>query len=276
MRIDAHQHYWKLSRGDYSWITEELTILRRDYLPEHLQPHLHQQQIDKTIVVQAAPTLAETEFLLSLSEKDDSIAGVVGWLDLESSDYKAQFDRLRRHPRFVGFRIMIQDMEDPAVLLKSWYIEALRYFAELDVPVDLLLRADQLTWLLAVMEQVPNVRGVIDHLAKPNIAKAEWEPWKSQMSQLASYPSLYCKLSGMVTEADHQHWKAEELIRYIDHILQEFGPERVMYGSDWPVCLLAASYEEVIAVLEAAIAKQLTTAEKEQLFGGNAQIFYKL
>ncbi|MBJ6362350.1 amidohydrolase family protein [Paenibacillus sp. GCM10012307] len=276
MRIDAHQHYWKVSRGDYGWLTPELSLLYRDYLPEDLRPHLRKHGLDKTIVVQAAQTLEETDYLLELSSAEDTIAGVVGWLDLNNPNYQDHYERFSRHPKFVGFRIMIQEMANAQDILQPHFVEAVRYFAERDIPVDLLVLSHQLDPLVKLLEQAPGLRGVIDHIAKPKIAAGELLPWKEQMAVIASHPKLYCKLSGMVTEADHQQWKPEDFTAYIRHVLELFGPQRLMFGSDWPVCLLAASYDETMDVLQLALPDELSAADKERLFGGTAAEFYKL
>jgi L-fuconolactonase len=276
MRIDAHQHYWKIDRNDYGWITPELPILYRDYLPQHLNPILHKHGIEKTIVVQAAPTLEETDYILELSENSETIAGVVGWLNLEDPSYKAHFQRFRKYPKFLGFRVMIQEMSDPDVIVEPRYIEAFSYFAELDVPVDLLVRSHQLSALIRMLKRVPGLRGVVDHLAKPPIAAGRTEPWASQMAEIAKLPNIYCKLSGMVTEADHQNWKPENFLSYVRHVIEIFGTDRVMFGSDWPVCLLAANYDDVVDVLTHALPDYISAEEKENIFGNNAKKFYKL
>ena len=276
MRIDAHQHYWKINRGDYGWITPEITELYRDFQPNDLSPHLQEHHISQTILVQAAPTIEETEYLLNLTNENGTIAGVVGWIDVEKSDYQYQYSQFEKHPKFLGFRLMIQDMPDETVILKEQYIEAIRYFAEKDVPIDLLFTHDQFPAVLQLLEKVPNIRGVIDHIAKPAIAQQELEPWKTHISKIAAYNNIYCKLSGMVTEADHLYWKQEDFTPYIQHVLAEFGMERVMFGSDWPVCLLAGSYDDVINILEDALPKHLSGADKKKLFGENAKKFYKI
>ncbi|MFC5447099.1 amidohydrolase family protein [Paenibacillus aestuarii] len=276
MRIDAHQHYWVMHRDDYGWITPELTALYRDFLPEHLSPHLKAHQLHGSIVVQAAPTLEETEFLLALAEDNPSILGVVGWLDLHDPNHFSQFQRFTQRPKFVGFRTMIQDMHDISIIFEPSYIHALRTYAALDIPIDLLLRCDQLQQVVKLVNLTPDLRGVIDHLAKPKIAQGELEPWLRQMKRLAEHPNLYCKLSGMVTEAEHHRWQIEDFTVYIQSILEIFGPKRVMFGSDWPVCLLSANYDQVIEVLLQAIPASWGERERALLFGGNAQRFYKL
>ncbi|UQZ32277.1 amidohydrolase [Paenibacillus sp. PK3_47] len=276
MRIDAHQHYWKMDRKDYGWITPELPVLYRDYLPPDLEPLLNRQGLDGSILVQAAPTIEETRFILSLAEQSSSVLGVVGWLDLSGPEHRKYYDEFRRSPKFKGFRIMIQDMPDASVILEPAFVEALRGYAAEDVPVDLLLVAGQMETVLELVRRVPNLRGVIDHLGKPPIKDKGLEPWKTYLKKFAQYPGIYCKISGMVTEADHTGWNKEEFIPYIRAAMDAFGPERVMFGSDWPVCLLAAEYNEVTEILRDSLPGTWGEQERGQLFGGNAKEFYKL
>lgn len=276
MRIDAHQHFWKIDRNDYGWIKPGISVLYRDYLPCDLESFLQKHGIGKTILVQAAPTIEETEYILELSGTADFVAGVVGWLDLEDPSYQKQYERFCKHPKFSGFRVMIQEMEDPNTVLSPAYLEAFSYFAEQDAPVDLLVLANQLPQLVQLLERVPQLRGVVDHLAKPPIASGVMEPWRSHMAEIAQYPNIYCKLSGMVTEADRRGWKKEDFTAYVHTALDLFGPERLMFGSDWPVCLLAATYDEVVDIFRHALQDRLSPEVFEAVFGGNAAKFYKL
>ncbi|MCU6707767.1 amidohydrolase family protein [Paenibacillus sp. J5C_2022] len=276
MRIDAHQHYWTIKRNDYGWITPELPVLYRDFLPEHLRPHLRNHGLDGSILVQAAPTIEETDFILQLADGNDTVLGVVGWLNLFDPNHRLHYERFRRHPKFVGFRIMIQDMPDASRLLEPSFVQALRLYESEDVPVDLLVVSRQLPHAVKLLEQVPHLRAVIDHIAKPRVKDAEREPWLSHMTALSRMPNVYCKLSGMVTEADHSRWRREDFMPYIRQVLELFGPERVMFGSDWPVCLLAADYDEVMDVLASGLPDNWGEEERARLFGLNAQQFYKL
>lgn len=276
MRLDAHQHYWSIERGDYGWITPDIPVLYRDFLPQHLEPLLNKHKLDGSIVVQAAATLEETDYLLGLSEGEDTILGVVAWLDLADANYRSHYERFAQHPKFVGFRIMIQDMPDANAILEPSFVEALTFFAEKGVPVDLLVVSHQLEPLVKLLDQVPDLHAVIDHIAKPRIKDGVLEPWKTQITQIAAHPNLYCKLSGMVTEADHGSWKPADFQPYIEHVLHVFGTDRVMFGSDWPVSLLAATYDELIDVLEQALPSTWTEVERERLFGLNAKEFYQL
>lgn len=276
MRIDAHQHYWTMTRSDYGWITPDLPALYRDFMPEDLDIHLRKHRIDGTIVVQAAPTVEETDYLFALADRSNSIIGVVGWLDLFDPLHKEHFNRYRQHPKFVGFRLMIQDMPDASRVLEQSFVEALQQYATLDVPVDLLVTSSQLDVLNELLDAVPSLRGVIDHIGKPKIAAGEFELWAAQMERASKHQNVYCKLSGMVTEADHHFWKAEQFKPYIEHALHVFGVDRVMFGTDWPVCLLAASYDEVVEVLEGNLPQAWSEEERAKLFGDNARTFYKL
>ncbi|MHA7964693.1 amidohydrolase family protein [Paenibacillus sp. CAU 1782] len=276
MRIDAHQHYWSIDRGDYGWITPEVPVLYRDFLPRHLEPHLEKHRLDGTIVVQAAPTLEETQFILSLADRESTILGVVGWLDLFESGHWQIYESLCSNPKFVGFRVMIQDMPDSARILEDKFVQALSQYAEADVPVDLLVTFAQLPHVVQLLQRVPGLRGVVDHIGKPPIAAGELEPWLQAMKEIARFPGIYCKLSGMVTEADHTNWQPEQIRPYMDAIFQLFGPDRIMYGSDWPVCLLAASYDSVIDLAESSLPADWGQEERSKLFGGNAAVFYKL
>lgn len=251
-------------------------MLYKDFLPEDFTGHLETHMLDGTILVQAAPTFEETLFLFDLADRSKSILGVVGWLDLFDSSHIEYFQWYKKHPKFVGFRIMIQDMPNAEKILEPKFIDALKIYEKLNVPIDLLVTSDQLDAVVQLLEKVPNIRGVIDHIGKPKISAQLFEQWENQMKQIAGYPNIYCKLSGMVTEADHQSWKPEHIKPYIEYIIRIFGKERIMFGSDWPVCLLAASYDEVVELLESAIPSDWTEEDTVKLFGENAMNFYKL
>ena len=274
MRVDAHQHYWKLSRGDYGWLTPDMGVLYRDYLPSDLEPTLKRHSIDKTILVQAAPTVAETDYMLSLAAEHESIGGVVGWLDMADPDFPKLFEEYRMKPAFVGMRPMLHDLSDDAWVTQPRVLENLRLLAAHDFPFDFLVRPPHLPHVLSVLEHVPNLRAVIDHIAKPDIKAQQFEPWASQLSAIAQHENVYCKLSGMVTEADHANWRPADLKPYIDHTVECFGLERVMFGSDWPVSLLAGSYDAVIGALEEILGPSLDDAGMAKVFGGNAGRFY--
>jgi len=276
MRIDAHQHYWLLKRGDYGWLTPETGILYEDYLPDRLRSELSKCGIQRTIVVQAARTVQETEFLLELCEKEETLAGTVGWLDLESDDWQNEYERLLQNRYFVGIRVMLQEETDDGWILRPRIVEALKRLAADRFPVDLLMNPQHWPHVLEMLEKVPDLRGVVDHIAKPDIKAGKLYPWKEQMAAIAKFPNMYCKLSGMVTEADHQKWKPADLKPYVTHAIDVFGTERVMFGSDWPVCLLAADYSEVYDGLVKVLPETFDSHSLDQLFGLNAMRFYKL
>jgi L-fuconolactonase len=276
MRIDSHQHYWKVDRGDYHWMTPQVEVLYRDYLPADLQPSLLEHGIQKTIVVQAAQTRAETDFLLDLAAANDSIAGVVGWLDMDSPGFEQQFEQYRKHIKFVGIRPMLQDIADDEWILRPRVLDSLRLMANADFPFEFLTHPRHLPFVLRVLDQVPGLRAVIDHISKPEIRAGKLEPWKNWIAQASLHKNLYCKLSGMITEADHQHWSVSDLRPYVEHVVECFGPDRVMFGSDWPVCLLAGNYDRMIAALQEILSPMLNAHIERKIFGENAQRFYKL
>lgn len=276
MRIDSHQHFWKADRGDYHWMSPAAPVLCRDYLPADLQPSLKKNKIDKTILVQAAQTVAETDFLLELAGQNDFIAGVIGWLDLDSPQFARELEMYAKKPKFLGIRPMLQDLPDDEWILRPRVIEALKLVAERELPFEFLTYTRHLPHVLTVLETVPGLRAVLDHVSKPEIKNRKLEPWRSLMARVAKHPNLYCKLSGMITEADHKTWIPDDLRPYVEHVLDCFGVDRVMFGSDWPVCLLAGSYDQVAAALQAVVQPRLDKQGELAVFGENAARFYKL
>ena len=274
VRIDAHQHYWKLERGDYGWLTPEFGPIYRDFLPADLKPILARHGIDKTIAVQAAPTVAETEYLLELASAEPTIAGVVGWVDMEADDFEKQLDRLRQNPKFVGIRPMIQDIEDEGWILRPKVRRSLAALEERGFPLDFLTLPRHLPCVLEVLDGHPNLRAIIDHLSKPPIKAGTTHPWADLIRRVGDHPNVMCKLSGMVTEADRKNWTADDLKPYVAHAFDVFGPDRVVFGSDWPVCLLAATYDQVVESLRRALGDRLTPELEPKLFGENAARFY--
>ncbi|MFB5189149.1 amidohydrolase family protein [Alicyclobacillus fastidiosus] len=276
MRIDAHQHFWKLCRGDYAWLQPDNVRLYRDFLPDDVLPHLAARGIDQTIVVQAAPTVAETEFLLELASHQPFIAGVVGWLDLASREFEASYHRLCQFEKFVGVRPMLQDLQEDDWVLQDVVIENISLLAKDSFPIDLLVVPRHLPYVRELLQRVPTLRAVIDHLAKPPIKDQVFEPWRGDMAEIAKYPFVMCKLSGMVTEADPMAWRLDDLRPYVFEIVSKFGPKRVMFGSDWPVCTEVASYEEVYDALTAILRPRLSDEQMRSVFGENAKEFYRL
>ncbi|WP_026961470.1 amidohydrolase family protein [Alicyclobacillus herbarius] len=276
MRIDAHQHFWRLDRGDYGWLKPSMKTLYRDFLPDDLLPLLKRCGIDGTVVVQAAPTVAETEFLLQLAELTPFIVGVVGWLDLGSERFLQDFQRLRRNRMFVGIRPMLQDLPEDDWILQETVVRNICVLADEGFPLDLLIFPRHLPYILELLRQVPHLRAVVDHLAKPHIKDQIYEPWCSQMSEIANYPNVYCKVSGMVTEADPDSWTPADLKPYVECVVKAFGAKRLLFGSDWPVCTTVASYEKVYETTLSLLTSVLSPEQVDWVFGENAGAFYRL
>lgn len=274
--VDAHHHLWKVERGDYQWMSPDDAVLCRDFLPDDLRPLLRKAGVNCTVVVQAAETEAETEFLLSLAEKTDFIAGVVGWLDFEDPEFAAKLERLLTRPKFVGLRPMLQDMDDDHYILRPSVMANLQHLSMTRAALDILVYPRHLPAIVQVLDAVPRLKAVIDHAAKPAIYEGRIASWADDIANVARFSNIFCKLSGMVTEASHDDWKPFDLAPFVHHLLDVFGPERVMFGSDWPVCLLAASYAEVLNALRFVADPLLTSDEMEKLYGRNAERFYGL
>lgn len=280
LKIDSHQHYWDIARTDYGWLQPSTGILFENYYPERLAPHLQTHGIAATVTVQAAPSVAETDFMLQIADREGAaVAGVVGWLDLEGDSFDADWERLRQHPKFVGIRPMIQDLPTEW-LLQERVLERLKVLEAADFTIDLQANPRHLPVIAEVLKQMPSLRAVVDHIAKPAIWKngepvVELEPWASQMREIAAYPGIMCKLSGMVPGQQGLNWSADDIMPYAQAVIDSFGKERVMFGSDWPVCLLSAAYDEVVAVFERLV-DGWTEEERAAAYGGNAIRFYKL
>ncbi|MCA9228852.1 MAG: amidohydrolase family protein [Planctomycetales bacterium] len=273
--VDAHQHFWDLDQFEYPWMTPDLAVLRRNYLPAELSPQIRRVGIDRTVFVQAQMNPAESDWVLSMTAEHPWIAGVVGWLDLTADDLDEQLSRRREHPKFVGVRHPVHDESDERWLLRDDVVRGLQTLARHDMPYDLLLRPPHLKHIPELVRRVPNLRMVIDHLAKPLIARGELEPWRSDLAEIARLPQIHCKVSGMITEADQAEWRAADLLPYVEKVVELFGPERLMFGSDWPVCRLAGEYSEVVASARYALS-MLTANEQAAVFGRNAVSFYRL
>lgn len=275
MRIDAHQHFWDLDRFEYSWMPDGENVLRRNYLPSDLWPILEEHRFGGTVLVQANTRIEETDWFLQLAVENPWILGVVGWVDLTSPELGATLDRLQQHPKFKGVRHPVHDEDDDRWLLRDDVLAGLAEVAGRELPYDLLLRPVHLPLVPLLVERVPDLRMVIDHIAKPFIADHLMEGWQEDIATAAESPQIYCKLSGMITEADPKGWKAEDLQPFVQHALSVFGPERLMFGSDWPVCKLAGSWKQVLAAFTQAIGAQ-SQEVREQLLGGTAARFYAL
>lgn len=274
MRIDSHQHFWKLSRGDYHWLTPDFTSLYQDFMPEDILADLKKHAIDKTILVQAADSIEETYYMFELMQEHDFIAGVVGWLDFEAEDFKEQLHQMMRVKGFVGVRPMLQDIEDDNWILREKVVTHIKELHELQIPLDILIYPKHLRVINKLLEMIPDLKCVVDHLAKPRIKDKQFDKWSEEIAALANYPNVYCKISGVITEADHQSWTAEECRKYIEHCVNIFGESRVMFGSDWPVCLQAGSYSDVYETANTVIEEMLSENGLKKFYGTNAKNFY--
>jgi L-fuconolactonase len=275
MQIDSHQHFWRYDAARDAWITDEMRVLQRDFLPEHLGPELRANGMDATVAVQADQSEDETTFLLGLAEREPFIAGVIGWVDLrapnlpERLEYFSQFEKLR------GFRHIVQGEADDRFLLRDDFCRGISRLREFGFTYDILIYARQLPAVVEFVERFPGQPFVVDHIAKPAIATGEIDGWERNLRAVAANPNVFCKLSGLITEADWNHWDAELLEPYLEIALDAFGADRLMFGSDWPVCLLAGSYDRVKGLV-ADFVRGWPEAEQSKIFGETAARFYGL
>jgi len=279
MHIDAHQHFWNYQPREYPWIGAGMERLAKDYLPADLEAAARPCGVSGSVAVQARQSLAESRWLLELAAAHPFIRGVVGWVDLRSDAVAAVLEPLARHEAFVGVRHVVQDEPDPRFLLGDAFVRGLRHLHAFGLTYDLLLVPPQLPAAVELAGMVPEQPFVLDHLAKPRIglgpAAPEFASWRRDIEALARHPHVCCKLSGLVTEAAWGRWRAEDFTPYLDVALAAFRPERLMFGSDWPVCLLSGDYAAVTGIVSDFIAA-LTEAEREAILGGTARRFYGL
>jgi L-fuconolactonase len=279
MHIDSHQHFWSYSATDYPWIGAGMERLARDYLPVDLEPPAAAAGIGGTVAVQARQTLEETHWLLELADRHPLIRGVVGWVDLRSPAVADQLAAFVAREKFVGVRHVVQDEPDPQFLLGEEFIRGLKQLRPFGLTYDLLLTPQQLPAAVELVASLPEQPFVLDHLAKPRVATwtqaVDRDSWRRDMEALANHKNVCCKLSGLVTEAAWRQWRRADFTPYLDVALAAFGPERLMFGSDWPVCLLSGDYAEVAGVVQDSVA-QLSAAEQEAIWGGAATRFYGL
>ena len=274
-RIDSHQHFWRYAPQQFAWIDERMAVIRRDFLPADLAPELRAAGIDGCIAVQAVQSPAETRFLLECAARHPFVRGVVGWVDLRAPDVEARLRDCARAPGFVGVRHVVQDEPDPRFLLQPGFLRGIAALQPFDLVYDVLVFPHQLPAAIELCARCPQQRFVLDHLAKPLVARGELQPWASDLQRLAALPNVAGKLSGLVTEADWRAWTPAQLRPYLDVALGAFGPERLLFGSDWPVCLVASSYLRWVETVQALLSS-LTAAQREQVFGGNAARWYRL
>jgi L-fuconolactonase len=274
LRIDAHQHFWKYDPQHYGWIGANMNVLRRDYLPDDLAPELDRAGIAGTVAVQAR-TLNETEFLLDLAKTHDWIKGVVGWVDLTQQNAGEEILRLKANPKLVGLRHIVQDEPDPTYILRKDFNAGIRRVGQAGLTYDILIFERHLPQTILFVDSHPEQKFVLDHIAKPKIKAGQISPWRENIRELAKRPNLYCKISGMTTEADWGTWTSQQLAPYLDTVLECFGPRRLMFGSDWPVCLLATSYNGWVAVVQKAV-DGLSIHDQEWIWAKTAQEAYGL
>jgi L-fuconolactonase len=260
MKVDTHQHFWNYDRTEYGWMDDSMRALRRDFTPAHLESEIERAGVDRTVVVQARQTLDETTWLLSLADEHPFIAGVVGWVDLQSADVEAQLEQLTTHPGLLGVRHVVQS-EPAGFLASAAFRRGLASLERFGLTYDILVYARQLP--------------VLDHLGKPDIRAGGLQAWRPHFQALASFPHVWCKLSGLVTEADWSSWTAAQLRPYIDIAIERFGHDRLMIGSDWPVCTLASSYTETLEVFEDAL-EGCTESERANVLGATARRLWNL
>jgi L-fuconolactonase len=275
MHIDSHQHFWQYNPQRDGWITDEMSVLKRDFLPNDLIPQLRANGVDGSVAVQADQSEGETMFLLDLADHYAGILGVVGWVDLCSYELPDRLAYFSQFPKLVGFRHIVQAEPDDRFLLRPDFMAGISALEQFKFTYDILIYPKQLPAAIEFIERFPKQRFVIDHMAKPLIRTGTTSPWAEQMRTVAQNPRVYCKVSGLITEADWRHWSESPIRPYLDVVLEAFGPDRIMFGSDWPVCLLAGTYQTVKSLIVNYI-RDLPAEQQEKILGLNAIRFYGL
>ena len=275
LRLDAHQHFWNYDPAQHIWMTDAMALLRRDYLPGELKPLLNASGFDGTIAVQARQMVEETEWLLKLSDENDVIKGVVGWVNLRSPKVREQLEKYARHPKLVGVRHVVHDEPDDDFMLRPEFRRGIAQLREFDLTYDLLLFPKHLPVAVKLVNEFPHQPFVLDHIAKPAIRDGQVSPWEEDLQRLAELPNICCKLSGLVTEAKWRQWQAEDFHRYLDIVIAAFGTERVMIGSDWPVCILSGDYVSTMRIVTDYV-RQFPAAVRPGILGGNCARFYQI
>lgn len=274
-RIDSHHHLWNYSQADYPWISEGMKSIRRDFLVADLAQSMQAAKIDGVVTVQARQSLLETDWLLGLASAHDFMRGVVGWVPLADPEVGSHLEKYWHHPKLKAVRHLLQDEPDEFYMLREDFNQGVSQLEDLGLSYDILIRERQLPQTIEFVDLHPTQVFILDHIAKPNIKSRLLSPWRERMRELARRENIYCKLSGMVTEADWSSWTHHDLSPFIDVVLECFGANRLMFGSDWPVSLLACAYEKWVEVVEQLIAS-LSASERDRLFGGTAKEAYRL
>ena len=275
LRIDSHQHFWQYNKEHFAWMDSSMGVLQRDYLPKELKKEQEKLDFTGSIAVQARQIEEETRWLLELANDNENILGVVGWLDIQSDNFETVLDSYLPNPHFVGLRHIVQDEPDDNFMLKDNFLRGLAIMVDKKLPYDILVFPKHLPVVKKILEKFPKHDFVIDHLAKPNIKKNLIKEWQEDMKEVAQFSQLRVKLSGMVTEADWFHWKTEDFTPYLDAMYHLFGEDRLMIGSDWPVCKLASEYEPTMNIVLQWIEK-FPISTQEKILGSNAATFYQL
>ena len=274
MRIDSHQHFWQFDPVRDAWIDTSMREIARDFLPQHLKPLLQKSQIDGCVAVQADQSETETEFLLDLAQRHSFVKGVVGWVDLCADDLSERLVFYSKNPFFKGVRHILQ-AEKEGYMVKESFVKGIGLLKDFNLTYDILIYPHQLEEAIELVKQNPDQPFVLDHLAKPYIKDKKIEKWAEYIKQLAAFKNVNCKLSGLLTEGDWNHWQGSDFSDYLSVVMEAFGQDRLMFGSDWPVCLLAGSYQHVLRIVEDFI-EGLSLADKNKIMGENAHNFYKL
>jgi len=274
-RVDAHQHFWVYNQKEYKWIDVSTVKLQRDFLPSHIDKELKRNGIDFCVSVQAQQTLQETKWLLELAQNNSFIKGIVGWVDLKSISVEQDLEQFAAYKKFKGVRHVLQDEDDDRYMFQPDFKQGLRQLEKYGLTYDILIYPRQIKYACALVSEFPQQKFIIDHLAKPLIKEGKIEPWKKDIQELAKADNVFCKLSGMVTEASWDSWKQEDFVPYMEILLEIFGPNRLLFGSDWPVCTVAAKYEQVLGIVTNFISF-LSPAEQAHIMGQNAIAFYNL
>jgi len=275
MKVDTHQHFWKYNENDYPWMTGQMAALRRDFQPPDLRPLLLECGIDATVAVQARQSLLETEWLLEQAQEYDFIKGVVGWVDLRSQKAGAQLERFANNEKLCGVRHVIHDEPDDEFMLRRDFLAGISLLADFHLTYDLLIFPKHLAFASKLVRSYASQAFVVDHIAKPSIRTGEIQPWLAGLQELAAFPNVFCKVSGMVTEARWTGWQAQDFDVYMDAVFNAFGSDRIMVGSDWPVCTLAGSYARVMDVPKNYLTR-LSADEQNAVWHKNPKAFYGL
>jgi L-fuconolactonase len=273
MRIDAHQHFWHYNPAEHVWMTAGMSILKKDYLPQDLEPLLAKSGLHGTIAVQARQNLQETKWLLELADTYNLIKGVVGWVDLRSPEVRLQLENYAQHPKLKGVRHVVHDEPDDRFMLQPDFLRGLDELGHFNLTYDLLLFPKHLPIAVEVVRQFPEQPFVLDHVAKPFIKAKTLSPWDKDIRELAKFENVFCKVSGMVTEAAWGRWQPADFRPYLDVVFGCFGPDRLMFGSDWPVCTLSGTYDEVAQLVQNYL-QQFSSKIQEKILGRNAAEFY--